>query len=76
LGALACLALAFFIYWKRHAYKRARQSSPTAAQQVYELNSGKGAYDTAELPVGKEVPELPSGKEKSQRGEEVHEMLG
>jgi LPXTG-motif cell wall-anchored protein len=75
LGALAVLALAFFIYWKRkHAYTQARQSSPTAAQPVHELNSGKGAYDTPELPVGTELSELPSGKEKPLRGEEVHEI--
>jgi LPXTG-motif cell wall-anchored protein len=73
LGALAFLALAFFVYWKR---KHARQKSLTTLRPVYELNSGKGPYNMPELPVGAEVSELPAGKERPREAEEVHEMLG
>jgi hypothetical protein len=73
LGALAFLALAFFLYWNR---RNTRQSSPTTAQPVYELKPGKGAYNTPELPVGTNVSKLPTVKERPLRGEEVHKMLG
>lgn len=77
LGALALLALAFFIYQKRrNAYARARQDSP-AAIQPYELSSGrKGPYHVSEMPTAKQVSELAPGEVARHEGGPIYEMNG
>lgn len=72
LGALAVLALAFFIYKRRqNAYALAKQHSPV--ESPYELQAGKkGSYAVPELPSGTQVSELEPGGVKAET-RQVHE---